>query len=327
MSKSLIATAQAPANIAFIKYWGKKDSGLRLPANDSISMNLGGINTTTTVEFDAQLLADEVIINGQPADERAYGRVVKFLDKIRQLASQDLKAKVTSQNSFPTGAGLASSASGFAALALAAVSALQLELSERELSQLARQGSGSACRSIPDGFAYWKTADNSVDSFAYSLHSADHWAISDVIALVDQSEKSTSSTDGHKSALTSPFFKTRIEEYLPTQLEKVKTALAQRNFKDFGQAIEEEALNLHAICLTSKPPAIYWNSATLSIIHSIRIWREEGLEAYFTIDAGPNVHVLVETKNAERLKTKLTELPEVEEVLIAQSAVGARVLS
>lgn len=327
MSKSLIATAQAPANIAFIKYWGKKDSGLRLPANDSISMNLGGISTTTTVEFNSQFLADEVTINGQSANERAYGRVVKFLDKIRQFTDQNLKAKVTSENSFPTGAGLASSASGFAALALAAVSALQLELSERELSQLARQGSGSACRSIPDGFVQWQTADNSDDSFAYSLYPADHWAISDVIALVDQSEKSTSSTDGHTSALTSPFFNSRIEEYLPTQLEKVKTALAQCDFKLFGQAIEEEALNLHAICLTSKPPAIYWNSATLDIIHSIRSWREEGLESYFTIDAGPNVHVLVETKNAELLKSKLSELPSVEEVLIAQPAVGARLLS
>src|SRR3989339_299984 len=154
------ATAVAPTNIAFIKYWGKKDEELRLPANGSISMNLSDLTTTTTVEFSQQYVEDSVIIN-DGIDESQSTRVIKHLDLIRKKADLKLKAKVVSVNNFPDGTGLSSSASGFAALTLAATKATGLNLDEKELSILARQGSGSACRSISDGFVEWNKGTSS----------------------------------------------------------------------------------------------------------------------------------------------------------------------
>lgn len=321
------ATAQAPSNIAFIKYWGRKDNELRLPANHSLSVNLEGLSTVTTVEFSGDLAEDGVEINSQVATGKQQSRVVKLIDRVRQMAGVQTKAKVTSYNTFPKGAGLASSASGFAALALASTAALELDLSEKELSQLARLGSGSACRSIPDGFVEWQTAETHEDSFAHSLHPANHWKIVDVIALVDQTEKTISSSEGHEAALKSPFYQTRIQHYLPNQYTRIKDALANRDFTTFGLAMEEEAINFHAIIMTSDPSILYWNAATMTVLHAVRQLRTQGLEAYFTIDAGPNVHIFVEEHNVEALVATLGQIPGIQEILVAPPAQGARLIT
>jgi diphosphomevalonate decarboxylase len=188
----MITTASAAAhpNIAFIKYWGNRDDKLRLPANGSISMNLAPLQTRTTVSFDTDLEQDVLILNGKEGDPFALERVSRVLDLIRKLPEIDTHARVVSENDFPTGTGIASSASAFAALALAAATSLGLCLEEKELSSLARTGSGSASRSIPTGFVEWLPGEDHDSSYAYSIAGPEHWALVDFVALVSQEHKS-----------------------------------------------------------------------------------------------------------------------------------------
>jgi len=327
MSQNFTATASAPANIAFIKYWGKKNKKLRLPTNNSISMNLSGAQTMTTVDFSPEYDSDQLTINGYQANERELQRVSSFLEKIRQLAKIKYFARVDSENTFPKGAGIASSASSFAALSLAATAALGLKLSEKELSQLARLGSGSACRSIPDGFVEWVTADTHQESFAYSLYSADYWEIADLVVIVAHPEKDTSSSMGHDVAPSSPFFQTRLEQYLPEATNILKSALKEKNFSVFGQIIEAETINFHAIALTSQPSIMYWNANTITVMQKVKELRESGLEVYFTIDAGPNLHLIVEQTNIERLKQELEKLKDIKQIIVSYPDNGARLIS
>jgi len=321
----MIKTAKAPANIAFIKYWGKKDEKLRLPMNNSISMNLSEVYTTTSVEFSKNLKSDTLKIDGKFPEDKEKERVVKHLNLIRSLAKTDLKARVESRNNFPKGTGLASSASGFAALTLAASGAAGLNLSEKELSIIARLGSGSACRSLPDGFAEWKAGDSSETSYAYSLYPPNYWDICDVIAIVGEASKKVSSTEGHVLAESSPFFRARISG-MPKKVNEIKKALQEKDFTRFGEILEEEAVNMHAVMMTSKPALYYWLPETLITIISIIKWRDEGLESYFTIDAGPNVHVICQAKYAPRIKRRLVKLNGVKRVVINKPSTGARLI-
>ncbi|MBZ0282922.1 MAG: diphosphomevalonate decarboxylase [Anaerolineae bacterium] len=293
------ATALAHPNLAFLKYWGKRDSKLNIPLNNSISMNLGGVYTQTTVEFDNALAEDEVLVVGQGAEAKFDRRVSKHLDRIRSLAQVSTRARVKTQNSFPAGTGFASSASGFAALTLAAAAALNLNLDERQLSILARQGSGSACRSIPDGFVEWIAGETSEDSFARQLATPDHWDIVDVAVAVSQEQKKVSSSEGHELALNSPFWDVRAG-LLPSKYERMRHAILERNLVTFGQELETEAMMMHSIMMTSAhhdntswySGIYYWLPDTLELIMAVQTWRADGLEVYFTLDAGPTVHLI-----------------------------------
>lgn len=315
------ATAIAPSNIALVKYWGKKDEILRLPQNSSFSVNLDNLITQTTVEFSDDLRDDEVIFNGQESKNKE--RVLNHIGRIRQIAGIKTKTKVVTSNNFPAAAGIASSASGFAALTLAGAAAAKINLSEKELSVLARQGSGSACRSIPPGFVEWFAADKSEDSYAVSRFSARHWDICDIVAIVSNEKKDVPSTAGQKLAQTSPFFKTRIAN-IPQKIEKIKNCVAEKNFRLFGELIESEAMELHAIMLTSTPPLVYWNPETVKLIKFIENWRRQGLAAYCTIDAGPNLHIFTESQNAKILAENLASLSEVKQTIINRPAEGAK---
>ena len=209
----MISTASAAAhpNIAFIKYWGNQDQDLRIPTNGSLSMNLAPLETRTTVSFDSDLGADNLVLDNKPGDEAALIRVSALLDRIRDLANINTKARVISENTFPTGAGIASSASAFSALALAASTSLGLELSEVELSRLARTGSGSACRSIPGGFVEWKAGTDHESSYASTIAAPDHWDLVDFVVLVSREHKSVVSSDGHKLADSSPLQIQRVK--------------------------------------------------------------------------------------------------------------------
>lgn len=317
------ATAKAPANIAFIKYWGKKNEKLRLPVNSSVSMNLSAAFTLTTVEFSASYKTDEIYFGQQKMDREEAKRVMKHLDRIRQLAKAIMKAKVVTKNSFPKNTGIASSASGFAALTLAAASALNLKLSEKELSILARMGSGSAARSIPDGFVQWKAGKTSDDSYAYCLYGQNHWDLRDIIVIVSTERKKTSSTAGHENAASSIFFQTRLKN-LPHKIKNLKNALKKKDIKSFGEVVEQEAIELHMIMMTQKPPLFYWNSATLDIIQKVQQWRMQGIEVYFTLDAGPNVHLICEKTQEKAVLQKIKSLNSVENVIINTPAVGVR---
>ena len=312
-------TAVAPSNIAFIKYWGKKDEDLKIPANGSISMNLSNLLTTTTVEFSSDFKEDSVTINNEN-DLKQSAKVIKHLDLIRKKANIFLKAKVVSTNNFPDGTGLSSSASAFAALTLAASKGAGLDLNKKELSNLARQGSGSACRSIPDGFVEW------VGEEAKSLYPPDYWDIVDVVAIISQEKKHISSTEGQKFASSSPFFQTRLNS-IDAKIKRFKKTLETKNFTEFGEIIEGEALELHAIMLTSTPPLIYWQPATLMIMKLVGKWRNEDLEVYFTINTGQDIHLIIEKKNLLKLEKKLKKIQEVRKIIINRPSTGAKIIN
>jgi diphosphomevalonate decarboxylase len=319
------ATAVAPSNIAFIKYWGKKDEVLRLPENGSISMNLSDLTTTTTVEFDKNFKEDEIIINNQK-EENEGSRAIKHLDRIRKIAKINLKAKVVTDNNFPTGTGLSSSASGFAALTVAASKAAGLKLSEKELSILARQGSGSACRSIPDGFVEWLDGDTSDTSYASSLYKPNYWEIADVAAVVSKNKKEVSTTEGQKLANSSPFFSVRLSK-IKEKIKLIKKHLKEKDFVKFGELVEAEALELHSIMLTSTPSLIYLLPGSLRIMHMVKKWRQEGLQVYFTVNTGQDIHLICQKKDAEEVSKRALTVSEVQKTIVNYPSQGAHVIS
>ena len=320
------ATARAHPNIAFIKYWGNSDHQLRLPANSSLSMNLDQLHTTTTVQWSADDASDSVTINGQPANDQARQRVSEHLQLLRGRFGTNRFARVQSQNNFPMGAGIASSASAFAALTLAAAAALGERPSERELSTLARRGSGSAARSIPFGYVEWFAADSHEQSYAETFVDADYWELVDVIAIVSRAHKRIGSTAGHATADTSVLQKTRIED-APRRLHAAKQAIIKRDFARFAQVVEEDSNLMHAVMMTSRPPLFYWQPTSLAVMNAVRQWREtDGIQVCSTLDAGPNVHCICAKDDAETVKTRLGELSAAIEVIAAAAGPGAFIL-
>lgn len=319
------ATARACANIAFIKYWGNRDHSLRLPSNGSLSMNLAGLHTTTTVSFDSGLKSDQLVLNGLPASRAALHRVSTHLDLIRDFAEFDTPAAVTSENSFPMGVGIASSASAFATLTLAACSAAGLDLSQKELSRLARRGSGSASRSVPGGFVEWHAGEDDATSYAESIAPPSHWDLVDLVAVVSEEHKPVGSTEGHAVADSSALQTARVSD-TPRRLDACRTAVLERDFDAFSEVVEDDALQMHAVMMTSHPPLIYWQPATLHIIQAVRQWREEGYTVCFTIDAGPNVHVLCPFDVADDIEETLAALGGVRRVLRAAPGGPAELL-
>jgi len=243
------ATAIAPANIAFIKYWGRKDAKLRLPYNPSVSMNLSACTTTTTVEFLPEFKQDSV---SEGFDTK---RILAHIDMLRARADVMLRVKISTKNSFPASAGIASSASGFAALTVAGAAALGLKCTEQELTGLARLGSGSACRSIPDGFVKWD------GEYAYSLYPPEYWDIWDILVIVNTHTKKISSSEGHARVTTSPWFKQRLAT-VPERILRFEEALKTKNFQLFGNIIEEDCLDMHHVMQTQNPPLLYWSDTT-----------------------------------------------------------------
>jgi diphosphomevalonate decarboxylase len=319
------ATAQAFANIAFIKYWGNRDNTLRLPSNGSISMNLDGLYTRTTVSFQPSLPFDELIINGHEVTGTGLDRISYILDIIRGMANIHERAEVMSENNFPSGAGIASSASAFAALALAGSNAAGLKLSESELSRLARRGSGSASRSIPDGFVEWQAGTSDEDSFAFSIAPPDHWSLVDCVAVVSIVHKKTGSTEGHSIAGTSPLQAARIAD-APRRLEICRKAILERDFNAFASIVELDSDMMHAVMMTSTPALHYWKPASLDVMNCVRQWRMEGIPACYTVDAGPNIHVICPEAEAHIIEKRLREIKGVDNVLVARAGGSAKII-
>jgi len=308
---SLAATAIAHPNIAFIKYWGNQDDILHIPLNGSLSMNLAALTTTTSVEFRTDLRQDDVVIDGRSASPAALQRVSAFLDLIRiYMPEKNVKAIVISQNNFPMGAGIASSASAFAALAAAASRAAGLELEETALSRLARHGSGSACRSIPDGFVEWLPGRDDEDSYAVSIAAPTHWQLVDLIAVVNRTHKSVGSSTGHALAASSPIQLARVAD-CARRLEICRKAILERDFTTFADIVEQDSNLMHAVMMSSSPRLLYWEPATLAIMSKVQTWRAEGLQACYTIDAGPNVHVLCPQELADEVQAQLQTMEEI----------------
>jgi len=319
----MIATAIANPNIAFIKYWGDKDPSLRIPANGSISMNLDNLYSKTTVSYEPTLARDELILDGRVPGDIAVERVTRFLDHVRQLAGISDYARVTSENNFPTGAGIASSASAFAALSLAASSAAGLHLDESALSRLARRGSGSACRSVPAGFVEWQAGEDDGSSFAFSIGPPEHWQLHDCIAIVSQEHKETGSRDGHLLAQTSLLQDARIAD-TSRRLDLCRQAILKRDFQAFAEIVELDSSLMHAVMMTSQPRLIYWQPATLAVMQAVIAWRRRGTPVCFTIDAGPNVHVITPGDHSSRVIADLIQIPGVSKVLVSRPGGGVR---
>jgi diphosphomevalonate decarboxylase len=317
------ATAIALPNIALIKYWGDRDPRLRLPSNASISMNLAGLHTRTSVSFDAASPADVLILNGYAIKGQALNRVSALLAQVRHLAGIHHYAQVNSENNFPTGAGIASSASAFAALALAATAAAGLSLNQKQLSRLARIGSGSACRSVPGGFVEWQMGAGDEDSYAFSIAPPEHWALADCIALISQEHKDVSSREGHVLADTSPLQAARLVD-TPRRLSICRRAILERDFDTLAEIAEQDCHLMHAVMQTSTPRLVYWQPATLAVMQAVVAWRRSGVPAFFTIDAGPNVHVLCLADQVLQIEALLRQVQGVQEVLTALPGGPAR---
>ncbi|MBV7330695.1 diphosphomevalonate decarboxylase [Chloroflexi bacterium TSY] len=310
------STFHASSDVALIKYWGKKDDVLRLPANGSISMITEGLDTTTTVAFQRELTQDKVTIAGVQ-NPKEVKRVVGHLDRIRTYAQSNLYARVESVNAFPKGTGLSSSGSGFAALTYAATTALGLDLSQRELSILARQASGTACRCVCGGLVEWRNGNTSGTSYSETIYPHDYWELHDVVAIVDEGMKQVSSTEGHMTAHSSPFFPIR-QQKIEDKIQALKSAIGARNLTRFGELVEAEALEFHTILLTSQPPLIAWYPGTIEVMHKVQQMRKAGIEAYFTINTGFNVHVLTTPTDVGSVKRALQELSLVKRCIHVQ---------
>jgi diphosphomevalonate decarboxylase len=319
------ATAEAKSNIAFIKYWGNRDAELRLPQNDSLSMNLESLFTQTTVQFDEELGEDQVVIDEAEVEAHARQRVIKQLDRVRGLARITTKAHVASRGNFPQGTGLASSASGFAALTLAATNAASVEMDERALSVLTRHASGSACRSIPGGFVEWIASSSSEASYAFSIAPSEHWDLKDVVVITSREPKKVGSTEGHLAAAASPFYGDRLAR-LPARFHRTKRALMARDLAALGPEIETEAIELHFVAMTSRPPIFYWSPGMVQVIEGARAWREGGLPVYFTLDAGPNVHLVCEAQYADEVAAKARAMSLVDQVIVSGVGGPAKLL-
>ena len=319
------ATAQASPNIAFIKYWGNRDNTLRIPSNGSISMNLDGLYTRTTVRFQSSLTLDKLIINGHEVTGKGLDRISYILDIIRGMANIHERAEVMSENNFPSGAGIASSASAFAALALAGNKAAGLQLSERDLSRLARRGSGSAARSIPGGFVEWQAGASDEDSFAFSIAAPDHWNLVDCVAIVSAAHKKTGSTEGHAVAPTSPLQAARVVD-APRRLEICRKAILEQDFNTFASIVELDSDMMHAVMMTSTPALHYWKPASLEVMNRVREWRMDGIPVCYTVDAGPNIHVICPETEAHVVDKKLREIRGVDNVLVARAGGPAKIV-
>jgi len=321
------ATAAATSNIALVKYWGKRDVALNLPATGSISVTLDRLTSRTTVRFDAALDGDVFRFDGEAAP--AMGRRVSgFLDLVRGLADTDLCARVETSNDFPTGAGLASSASGFAALALACDEALGMNLSSDQLSALARRGSGSAARSLIGGFAEMRpgVAADGRDAYAVELAPPTHVAMQVLVAITTTAGKSVGSTEGmRRTEETSPFYAPWLDA-TRADLDCMRAAITDADLERIGELAESNALRMHAVMLGARPPLLYWTAATVRVMRAVQAMRGEGLAAWFTIDAGPQVKVLCAPSEAEDIEARLRGLEGVHDVVAAAPGEGPRVL-
>lgn len=323
-----VATARANANVALAKYWGKRDAALNLPATGSLSVTLDGLETTARVAFLPDLSTDLITFAGEPAPAGEVHRISRFIDLVRTAARSRLRATVDIRSNFPVAAGLASSASTYAAVARAATAAAGLTPTDRELSILARRGSGSACRSIFGGFVEWlkgSAADGS-DSYAVPVAPVDHWDIAIAVAVTARGPKSVGSREGMtRAAELSPYYDAWVAAHA-ADLEAIRQGIRDRDIALVGATAEHNCLAMHAVALTARPALLYWNPATLAVMHRVRALREKGLDAYFTIDAGPQVKVLCPGAQRDRVAAALRAVDGVVDVLLSGPGAGVQLL-
>jgi diphosphomevalonate decarboxylase len=329
--------AVAPSNIALIKYWGKSDASLNWPANDSLSMTLSRARsiTSASVQSDAATpQSHRIAFGNSPADAivaREPVKITKFLEWLRGEVSQHGNAAgaldILTRNTFPSSCGIASSASGFAALTIAVASAWTgartmdeldgIGITAEKLAAWARRGSGSACRSIHGGYVHWQRGKSPGAQQTSNVFSANYWQLNDLIVLIDQGAKQVSSSDGHARAFTSPMMAPRLAT-LPERLRETIKAIESHDLERLGTIIEGEAMEMHSVMMTSSPRTEYFGGPTVEFLSWLRAERAAGkLSAWFTLDAGPNPHLICRPEDksfvAARIKSEFPSFPVIED--------------
>lgn len=320
-----MATAKAHTNIALVKYWGKKDQDLIIPQTDSLSLTLNEFYTTTTVNFDNHLTSDLVAIDQHILSKKEAQKVAHVLDIVRQLSGIKSFARVDSINHVPTAAGLASSASAFAALAGAASVAAGLNLSSRDLSRLARRGSGSATRSIYGGLVEWQKGTDDDSSFAQPVLENVDFPIEMLAVLVDTKKKKVSSRSGMQSSVeTSPYYDA-WRQVVANDMVAIKKAIKAKDIDQIGHIAEENALRMHALTFSADPGFTYFNGETLTIIKTVEDLRNQGVNCYYTMDAGPNVKVIYDRGNRNKIVEELSNIVGPERLVVSQPGPGIKI--
>lgn len=320
------AGAMAHPNIALVKYWGKRAGPNNAPAVGSLSITLDTLVTRTFVRFDKTLEHDTFLLNARPAAVAQCRRLSAFVDRIRRMARINRRVAVESINNFPTGAGLASSASGFAALALATSCAAGLTLDAATLSDLARAGSGSAARSVFGGYVALScgAAEDGHDAVAAPLHTPEHWPLRVIVAITCDKVKDIGSTEGmERTRRSSPYW----DAWLAGQeddLGQARRAVAARDFAALAEVSEHSCMKMHALAMAAKPPLLYWNPSTLAAMHRVLALRQQGHGVFFTIDAGPQLKAVCLPEDAAFVHDALSMVPGVQAVMNVGLGPGAQ---
>lgn len=316
-------TARAHTNIALVKYWGKENEELIIPANSSLSLTLDEFYTDTSVLFDESLSSDEVTLNGKVIEDE---KITKFMDIIRKKSNINAFARIESTNHVPTSAGLASSASAYAALAAAGSKAYGLNLSQKGLSRLARRGSGSATRSIFGGFAAWNKGTDDESSYGYSIEDPVKMDINMIAIILDNQPKKISSRKGMKISIkTSPYYQSWIKQ-TTADFQIIEEAIKENDFTTLGKTAELNAMRMHSLTLSSDPSYLYINADSLKVINMVKELRENGVECYYTMDAGPNVKIICQSDKISAITDKLSDKFSNDQIKVSGPGEGIKYL-
>ncbi len=325
----MVIKVKSPANIAFIKYWGRRDETLVLPYNSSFSMNLSNCFVKLKIKiredrkrrlFIKDFKANEYIEDtGKPLE-----KTLEFFERVCRFFKTSNKAgfDVYSSLSFPRQAGIASSAAYFSALALGFCKILGKDVDKKTLSILARlSGSGSAARSVPDGFVLWRKGEDSLSCFAESIAEPSYWDLVDIVLIISSKPKKTTSYSGHKNVETSSIFRERLEG-VERRLQKMLRAFERKDLEYFGKLLEDEALSMHSVMMSQKPPLFYWSCATFDVMKKTVGLRSSGLPVFYTIDAGENMHLITEGRYLKKTLEYLKSWQEVRYILVNNPCKG-----
>ena len=323
------AVALAHPNIALAKYWGKRAYGHNLPAVPSLSVTLAGMTTRTEVQLSSGADGDSLSLDGEAVTGRPLARVSQLLDLVwGERGEPRPRAQVSSANDFPTAAGLASSASAFAALSVAADAALGTGRSLADLSCIARRVSASAGRSLFGGYVVLPAGEEGDSSLpAEPLAGPEHWDLRLVVAVTTEGKKEIGSTEGMKQTATTSVLYDAWVASAPTLFSRIREALMARDMEALGPAVEQSALAMHASALAADPGLIYWKGATIEVMRAVRALRQDGVPAYFTIDAGPHVKVLTTAERLDAVRDYVAAVPGVLRTIVAEPGEGARVVA
>lgn len=311
--KEIQLVVKAYANIALVKYWGKQAVEGNIPAVGSLSIGLDALCSETRIKVNNSG-QHRLTLDGMQ-EGKAVERAKKFIELICSKYGKSMHFDVDSSNNFPTGAGLASSASGFAALTLAVTRVLGLEEEPGELSRLARQGSGSAARSLFGGFVEMSAG---ADASASPLLAAKEWPLEVIIAITSTAQKKIGSTEGMlHTASTSPYYSSWVNSH-EVDMKLAREAISKRSFADLAKVSEHSCMKMHSLMMSANPALIYWNSVTLDLIHRVRELQADGLALFFTIDAGPQLKIVCQPGEGQKIFEKIKNVPGVLDVILTR---------